>query len=348
MLFKRTRITKKQPNYFDFRLESCILLFLGNLREVILVKSLHLRQMSKKHLISVVGPTAIGKTELAIRLGEYFRTEILSCDSRQFYKEMKIGTAVPSSSELNRVRHHFIQSRSINENYNVGAFEKEALELLFEKYRETDIFIMVGGSGLYADAVIRGLDDFPEVDPAIRARLLDEIKTGGLEPLKDRLKTLDPKSYARIDIQNKQRLIRALEITEGTHRPFSSYWNKTSKTRDFETLKIGLRADRKIVYERINRRVDVMMDLGLLDEVRELYDFRRLNALQTVGYREIFEYLDGNTSLDQAVAEIKKNTRRFAKRQETWFKKDKDINWFEFDTKAEDVLAFIESRIQIK
>lgn len=303
--------------------------------------------MQKKYLISVVGPTAIGKTELAIRLGEHFQTEILSCDSRQFYREMKIGTAVPSPSELNRVRHHFIQNRSIREDYNVGTFEREALELLSEKFRETDIFIMVGGSGLYADAVISGLDDFPEVDPTIRTGLVDELKASGLEPLQDRLKTLDPISYARIDIQNKQRLIRALEITEGTGRPFSSYWNKTSKTRGFETLKIGLRAEREMVYERINQRVNVMMDLGLLDEVRELYEFRNLNALQTVGYREIFEYLDGNTSLEHAVAEIKKNTRRFAKRQETWFKKDKDINWFAFDTKAEDIVAFIESRIQI-
>lgn len=303
--------------------------------------------MQKKYLISVVGPTAIGKTELAIRLGEHFQTEILSCDSRQFYREMKIGTAVPSPSELNRVRHHFIQNRSIREDYSVGTFEREALELLSEKFRETDIFIMVGGSGLYADAVISGLDDFPEVDPTIRTGLVDELKASGLEPLQDRLKTLDPISYARIDIQNKQRLIRALEITEGTGRPFSSYWNKTSKTRGFETLKIGLRAEREMVYERINQRVNVMMDLGLLDEVRELYEFRNLNALQTVGYREIFEYLDGNTSLEHAVAEIKKNTRRFAKRQETWFKKDKDINWFAFDTKAEDIVAFIESRIQI-
>ena len=303
--------------------------------------------MQKKHLISVLGPTAIGKTELAIRLGEHFQTEILSCDSRQFYREMRIGTAVPSSSELNRVKHHFIQNRSIREDYNVGTFEKEALELLTEKFKETDIFIMVGGSGLYADAVNRGLDDFPQVDPEIRATLINEMETIGQGPLQDKLKTLDPISYDRIDIQNKQRLIRALEITEGTGRPFSSFWNKTSKTRNFETLKIGLRADRDIVYERINHRVDVMMDLGLLDEVRGLYEYREPNALQTVGYREIFEHLDGKTSLDFAVSEIKKNTRRFAKRQETWFKKDKEINWFEFDTKTKDIMDFVESRIKI-
>ncbi len=305
------------------------------------------KHMLKKHLISVVGPTAIGKTELSIRLGEYFHTEILSCDSRQFYSEMKIGTAVPSTSEMNRVRHHFIQTRSIREDYNVGTFEKEALELLTEKFKETDIFIMAGGSGLYADAVINGLDDFPEVDPEIRTGLINELETFGLSPLQERLKSLDSNTYARIDIQNKQRLIRALEITEGTGRPFSSFWGKKSKTRDFETLKIGLRADREIVYDRINRRVDVMMDLGLLDEVRELSEFRSLNALQTVGYREIFSFLDGNISLEEAIGEIKKNTRRFAKRQETWFKKDKEINWFEHDSDIDVIINFIESRIKI-
>lgn len=303
--------------------------------------------MPKKYLISVVGPTAIGKTELAIRLGEYFQTEILSCDSRQFYREMKIGTAVPSTSELNRVRHHFIQNRSIREDYNVGTFEKEALELLTEKFKETDIFIMVGGSGLYADAVINGLDDFPEVDPEVRTGLINELESFGLAPLQERLKSLDPNTFERIDIQNKQRLIRALEITEGTGRPFSSFWGKKSKTRDFETLKIGLRADREVVYDRINRRVDIMMDLGLLDEVRELSEFRYLNALQTVGYREIFSYLDGNISIEDAIVEIKKNTRRFAKRQETWFKKDKEIDWFEHDTDTKIIINFIESRIKI-
>ena len=302
--------------------------------------------MRKKHLISVIGPTAIGKTELAIRLGEHFQTEILSCDSRQFYSEMSIGTAVPSTSELNRVRHHFIQNRSIQEDYNVGAFEKEALELLSEKFKETDIFIMVGGSGLYADAVINGLDDFPEVDPEVRTGLMQGLETYGLAPLQERLKSLDPNTYARIDIQNKQRLIRALEITEGTGRPFSSFWGKKSKTRDFETLKIGLRADREVVYDRINRRVDVMMDLGLLDEVRGLSEFRNLNALQTVGYREIFSHLNGGISLEEAVVEIKKNTRRFAKRQETWFKKDKEINWFDHDTDTNVIIKFIESQIK--
>lgn len=303
--------------------------------------------MSKKYLITVLGPTAIGKTELAIRLAEHFNSEILSSDSRQFYKEMKIGTAVPTSFELNRVKHHFIQDRSVRDDYNVGSFEREALELLKEKFKTTDVFIMVGGSGLYSDAVIHGLDDFPEVEPNVRKELIDEFQAHGLEPLQKRLKQLDPVSYARIDIQNKQRLIRALEITQGTGKPFSSYWTRTLKTRDFEALKIGLRADREIVYDRINRRVDLMMDMGLLDEVRELGRFREFNALQTVGYRELFEYLDGNLSLDEAVAEIKKNTRRFAKRQETWYKKDKEIHWFEYDTDVRKIIQFIESQINI-
>ena len=303
--------------------------------------------MSKKYLITVLGPTAIGKTELAIRLAEHFNSEILSSDSRQFYKEMKIGTAVPTSFELNRVKHHFIQDRSVRDDYNVGSFEREALELLKEKFKTTDVFIMVGGSGLYSDAVIHGLDDFPEVDPNVRKELIEEFRAYGLEPLQNRLKQLDPVSYARIDIQNRQRLIRALEITQGTGRPFSSYWTRTSKTRGFEALKIGLRADREIVYDRINRRVDLMMDMGLLDEVRELGRFREFNALQTVGYRELFEYLDGNLSLDDAVAEIKKNTRRFAKRQETWYKKDKEIHWFEYDSDVKKIIQFIESQINI-
>ncbi len=303
--------------------------------------------MPKKYLISVVGATAIGKTELAIQLAEHFHTEILSCDSRQFYREMKIGTAVPSDAELRRAKHHFIQNRSIREDYNVGTFEKEAIELLSQKFKQLDVFVMVGGSGLYADAVVTGLDEFPEVDPQVRAGLIREAESQGLAPLQERLKELDPETYDRMDIQNRQRLIRALEICEGTGKPFSSYWKKSDKSRDFETLKIGLRADRAVVYHRINHRVDLMMEMGLLEEVRGLYEARELNALQTVGYKELFEYLEGKQSLDQAVVEIKKNTRRFAKRQETWFRKDEEINWFAFDAEVRDIIEFIESRINI-
>ena len=319
----------------------------------ILVKYLHLKCMRNKYLITVIGPTAIGKTELAIRLGEHFKTEIISSDSRQFYKEMSIGTAVPSEEELRRVKHHFIQSRSIHEDYNVGAFEKDALDLISMRFNELDLLIMVGGSGLYVDAVTRGLDEFPDVDPSVRAQLLKELEQGGLTPLQERLKTLDPLSYERMDIQNKQRVIRALEICQGTGKAFSSYLKNSAKSRDFKTLKIGLRADREIVYDRINKRVDQMMEAGLLNEVRQLQKNSSLNALQTVGYKELFNYLeaedsDENLTLDQAVSEIKKNTRRFAKRQETWFKKDKEIVWFDYDAEIELIIDFIESRIKFK
>ena len=302
--------------------------------------------MPQKHLITVIGPTAIGKTELAIRLAENFNTEILSCDSRQFYREMRIGTAVPSESELSRVKHHFIQNKSIHESYSVGEFEKESLQLLSEQFRTKNLFVMAGGSGLYVDAVVKGLDEFPKVDPAVREGLIEELQNRGLTPLQERLKELDPVSYARMDIQNKQRVIRALEICQGTGKPFSSYWNKSGKKRPFKTLKIGLRADRETVYERINQRVDIMMEMGLLEEARGLYDFRHLNALQTVGYKEIFEHLEGKTSLEDAISEIKKNTRRFAKRQGTWFKKDEEINWFDFDSDISVIIEFIESQIK--
>lgn len=301
--------------------------------------------MNKKYLISVVGPTAIGKTTLAIALAEHFRTEILSSDSRQFFKEMRIGTAVPSKEELNRVKHHFIQSRSIFEDYNVGAFEKDAIKLLDEKFKTTDIMIMAGGSGLYVNAVLNGLDEFPEVDPGVRQKLSAELNEKGLLHLQKRLKSLDPEAFERIDIQNSQRVIRALEICEGTGRPFSSFWRNDMKERDFFSVKIGLRAERELVYDRINRRVDAMMEQGLLDEARSLYPNRELNALQTVGYRELFRHFDGELTLEEAVSEIKKNTRRFAKRQGTWFRKDSEITWFEHDVDINKIIEFLDSKI---
>ena len=301
--------------------------------------------MKKKYLISVVGPTAIGKTELAIRLAEHFDTEILSSDSRQFFKEMRIGTAVPSEEELNRVKHHFIQSRSIFEHYSVGAFEKDALSLLEEKFKTHDVMLMVGGSGLYVDAVLNGLDEFPKIDPSVRQKLIAELNEKGLTHLQNRLKSIDPEAFQRIDIQNGQRVIRALEISEGTGRPFSSFWLNTKKKRDFEAIKIGLHAQRELVYDRINRRVDAMMEQGLLEEARGLYPNRELNALQTVGYKELFAFFEGHLTLQEAVSEIKKNTRRFAKRQGTWFRRDNEITWFEHDEDFSKIIEFLESRM---
>ena len=302
--------------------------------------------MKQKNLISIIGATGIGKTDLSIKLAQYFKTEILSSDSRQFYKEMRIGTAVPSREELNLVKHYFIQDRSIFDDYNVGAFEQDAVKLLDQRFQEKDVMIMVGGSGLYVDAVTDGLDDFPEVDPGIRDRLKLELKEKGMETLQKKLEELDPLSHERIDIYNKQRLIRALEISIGTGHPFSHYLTARKKERHFSNIKIGLQADREIIYERINQRVDLMIAKGLVEEAEKLYPFRHLNALQTVGYRELFTYFDGDISLNAAISEIKKNTRRFAKRQGTWFRKDPKIKWFDYKADLEQMITYIETSIE--
>lgn len=300
--------------------------------------------MKHKKLILIVGATAIGKTNLSIKLAKEFDTEIISCDSRQFYKEMKIGTAVPTQAELQEVKHHFIQNRSIFDAYNVGDFEEDAISLLHGQFQEKNWMVMVGGSGLYADAVTDGLDEFPKVDPAIREELKSDLKDKGINHLQKKLLELDPVTYERIDLFNKQRLIRALEICIGADHPFSYFWRANKKERDFQTIKIGLEADRNIIYDRINLRVDQMMTEGLLEEARSLYPHRDLNALQTVGYRELFSHFEGDLTLEEAVSEIKKNTRRFAKRQGTWYRKDKTINWFDYQTETKDIISFIKTR----
>ena len=300
--------------------------------------------MEQNKLITIIGPTAIGKTSLSIDLATHYKTEVLSCDSRQFYKEMQIGTAVPSNEELSVVKHHFIQNRSIFEEYSVGAFERDAVELLNKLFKERDIMIMTGGSGLYVDAVIKGLDDFPDVDPEIRKDLKVILHNEGIKRLQLKLKELDPVSFGKIDIHNKQRLIRALEISIGSNKPYSHYLGLQTKKRSFDAIKIGLQADREVLYHRINRRVDLMMQQGLLEESRSLYQYRNLNALQTVGYKELFAYFDGLCSLEEAVNEIKKNTRRFAKRQGTWFRRDPEITWFDHKTNLDEILSFIDHR----
>ena len=284
---------------------------------------------NKKTLLTIVGPTAIGKTSLAIDLALHFGTEIISCDSRQFFKEMSIGTAVPSAKELAQAKHHFIQHKSIFEPYSVGDFERDAITLLTELFQRNDVVRMVGGSGLYADAVLYGLDDFPEVSTEIRNELNTHYQVQGIAYLQTKLKDLDPIQYERMDIQNPQRMLRALEVCIASGKPYSSFLNKKKILRDFTNLTIGLTAEREVVYERINRRVELMLEDGLLIEAQRLFPYKELNALQTVGYRELFDFLEGKTSLDFAVEEIKKNTRRFAKRQYTWFHKNKDIHWFE-------------------
>ncbi len=301
--------------------------------------------MALKYLISVVGPTAIGKTNLAIALAKHYKTEIVSADSRQFFKEMQIGTAVPSKEELAAVPHHFIQHKSIFESYSVGDFEKEALALLSNLFKKHDCVIMVGGSGLYVDAVTKGLDEFPDVDPGIREDLNKELKEKGIVELQNQLKLLDETQYAKIDIENPHRLIRALEVCIGSGLPYSSFLNKKKTKRPFQTITIGLQADRQVIYDRINRRVDIMINEGLLKEARIMYPHRALNALQTVGYKELFNYFDGEWALDFAISEIKKNTRRFAKRQLTWYRKNNKILWFDHDGHTANIFIGIDEQI---
>ncbi len=298
----------------------------------------------KPLLICVVGATAIGKTSLAIKLAKAFNTEIISADSRQFFKEMSIGTAVPSKEELDAVPHHFIQNKSIFEDYSVGDFERDSLALLKILFEKNTVVVMVGGSGLYVDAVIKGLDNFPEVPSKIRDQLNFELAEKGIETLQRELKNIDPEYFKKVDIQNPHRLVRALEIHRATGRPYSSFLRKENPERDFNTIFIGLTAERELIYNRINLRVDIMMADGLLDEAKSLLSFRDKNALQTVGYRELFEYFDGKISLEEAISEIKKNTRRFAKRQNTWFKKNEAINWFDYDTQPNEIIDYIKEK----
>lgn len=298
----------------------------------------------KNTLITIVGATAIGKTALSIKLAQHFGSDIISCDSRQFYKEMNIGTAVPDTEELAAATHHFIQNRSILDDYSVGQFERDTLAKLDELFIKNPIQIMVGGSGLYVDAVLKGLDYFPEVDPEIRATLTKELEEKGITPLQEKLKELDIETYNSITIDNPHRILRALEICIGSGKTYASFKNKPKAPRNFKSIKVGLTADREIMYDRINRRVDIMMENGLLEEVKNIYSHKNLNALKTVGYRELFEYIDGNFTKEFAIDEIKKNTRRFAKRQGTWFRKDKDILWFDFKEQTEHIIKSIENK----
>ena len=301
--------------------------------------------MSKKPLlICVVGATAIGKTTLSIALAKAFDTEIISADSRQFYTSMNIGTAVPSTQELAAAPHHFIQHKSIFDTYSVGDFEREALLKLDTLFSEKSTAILVGGSGLYVDAVVNGLDHFPDIDKQIRETLNTQLDNNGLQLLQQELMRVDPLYYKTMDTENPRRVIRALEIYRATGKPYSSFLKAKAANRNFETLYIGLTADRPIVYERINKRVDIMLENGLLEEVKKLYPHRDLNALQTVAYRELFQYFDGTLSLEKAVEEIKKNTRRFAKRQGTWFRKNQHIHWFDYTTNSEAIIEFIKEK----
>ncbi|SEN89469.1 tRNA dimethylallyltransferase [bacterium A37T11] len=295
-------------------------------------------------LVCIVGPTAAGKTALAVQLARHFHTVVVSADSRQFYREMIIGTAKPAVEEQGGITHYFIDSHSIHQPISAGDYEREALALLNKLFVKHPMVILAGGSGLFVDAVCQGLDDLPGPLPGVRERLNDLLEEKGLAYLQEWLHRVDPQYYAEADIQNPQRVIRALEVFESTGSPFSFYRKKTSTPRNFHVIKIGINPDRNTLYERINARVDHMMQAGLLAEANYLRPHKHLPPLQTVGYSELFNYLDGNTTLDEAVIKIKQNTRRYAKRQITWFKKDKDTYWVDPDD-TEAIITFVDSLI---
>lgn len=306
------------------------------------------------YLITIIGPTAIGKTSLSIALAQHFGCEIISCDSRQFFKEMTIGTAVPNADELAAATHHFIHNKSILEDYTVGDFERDAIVKLDELFLKNTIQILVGGSGLYVDALLKGLDSFPEIDETIRKKVRTNYEEKGIAFLQQQLQDLDSNYFEKLTTENPQtlenphRMMRFVEVCVATGKPYSSFLNQQKKVRNFTPVIIGLEAERSIMYDRIDQRVDIMMGEGLLEEAKTLFPNKQLNALQTVGYRELFDYLEGTISLDFAVNEIKKNTRRFAKRQMTWFKRTDTAVWYDYLTERKDIINNINGNINGK
>lgn len=296
-----------------------------------------------KSLIVILGPTGIGKTDLSIEIAKEFSTEIISSDSRQVYKELKIGTAVPSVEQLTRVKHHFIGNKSIYDYYNASMFEFEVLgllEILFQKHNQV---VMTGGSGMYINAVCDGIDDLPTIDQKLRDDLIQKHKEEGIESLRLQLKMLDPETYSKIDLKNPKRILKALEVTIQTGKPYSTFLSETIKKRNFNIIKIGLQRERKELYERINLRADQMIDERLIDEAKRFYKDRKLNSLNTVGYKELFAYFDGDITEAKAIELMKRNSRHYAKRQISWFLRDKEIEWFHPDKKDE-IIEFIKSK----
>ena len=296
--------------------------------------------MNTKTLIVVLGPTAIGKTSLSIDLAKHYNTDIISADSRQFYKELLIGAAPPSEEELDEVQHHFVQHLSVREDYNVGRFEENAIQKLEDLFTEKDKVILVGGSGLYIDSICNGFDKMPDISAYIREKVIEIYQEKGVEFLQKEVKEKDPVFYNEVDKNNPQRLMRALEVIYSTNKTFSSFRKGTNKKRNFKIIKIGLHTDRKILYNRINSRVELMINNGLLTEVESLIPYKNKNSLKTVGYKELFQYFEGTYTLTEAIEKIKQNTRRFAKRQITWFKKDSKINYFSPED-TQEIIDFI-------
>lgn len=298
-----------------------------------------------KYLVVITGPTGIGKTAVAIQVARFFQTEIVSCDSRQIYKELNIGTAVPTAEELSAVPHHFIHSHSITDDYNASRYENEALELIDQLFRNHKILLLVGGSMMYVDAVCKGIDTMPDADPEVRASLKQQLEKEGLESLRHQLKMLDPEYYQTVDLKNPNRIVHALEITIQTGKPYSSFRKETTKERPFKIIKIGLNCDREELHRRINKRVDQMIEAGLFEEAQKYYPQKNLNALNTVGYREFFSYFDGEITKEKAIEIIKRNSRRYARKQLTWFRRDKEVNWFE-PGDSDKIIAYITSKIK--
>jgi len=296
----------------------------------------------KKKLITISGQTASGKTNLSIRLAQYLNCSIISCDSRQFYKEMSIGTAVPSKLELSKANHYFIHHKSVKDNYTVGDFQNDALKLIENLFKKDDYIILTGGSGMYMDAIVNGIDKFPKIKLGVRELLNEKHNSRGILFLKNKLKELDPEYYDIVDVNNHRRLIRALEVCISTGKPYSSFLNKKNKKYDFESVNFCIKVDRELLYKKINYRVDKMISDGLIKEAKTLFKFKDLNSLNTVGYKELFEYFKGNLTKSQAIEKIKQNTRRYAKRQMTWLK-NKNLIWIENNIEIDEIKRFINS-----
>ena len=296
----------------------------------------------KKKLITISGQTASGKTNLSIRLAQDLNCSIISCDSRQFYKEMSIGTAVPSKLELSKANHYFIHHKSVKDNYTVGDFQNDALKLIVNLFKKDDYIILTGGSGMYMDAIVNGIDKFPKIKLGVRELLNEKYNSRGILFLKNKLKELDPEYYDIVDVNNHRRLIRALEVCISTGKPYSSFLNKKNKKYDFESVNFGIKVDRELLYKKINYRVDKMISDGLIQEAKTLLNFKDLNPLNTVGYKELFEHFKGNLTKSQAIEKIKQNTRRYAKRQMTWLK-NKNLVWIENNVEIDEIKRFINS-----
>lgn len=295
-------------------------------------------------LVVVLGPTGIGKSNISLQLARHFTTEIISADSRQFYRELAIGTAIPSTDELDEIPHHFIQSKSVTDYYNVSDFENEALQVIEQLFEKANPVILAGGSMMYVDTICKGIDDIPTVDPDIRADVVRWFEENGLDALKKRLLEVDPDYYRIVDLNNSKRLLHAVEIHQMTGQPYSSFRKNTVKERPFHIIKIGLNQDRKILYERINKRVIQMMEAGLLEEVKTVYQYRKMNSLNTVGYKELFSFMDGDYTLEEAIDLIQRNTRKYARKQLTWFRRDPEITWFEPE-QIQDIISHIEQKM---